>query len=111
VRIPHQDAERHRQRSPRYRARKRLGITREAVWIQHSPDGDAAVVHLEAHDLSRALTGMGTSEDPFDRWLRQLGVEIHGVDRKAGFPPVEQILDFHSQRDPQAQVGESAKSP
>lgn len=63
---------------------------------QHSPDGDVAVVHLEADDLSRALTGMGTSEDPFDRWLRQLGLEIHGVDLKAGFPPIEQVLDFHS---------------
>jgi hypothetical protein len=77
-------------------SRKRLGITREAVWIQHSPDGDVAVVHLEADDLNRALTGMGTSEDPFDRWLRQLGLEVHGIDLKAGFPPIEQVLDLHS---------------
>jgi hypothetical protein len=39
---------------------------------------------------------MGTSEDPFDRWFRQPGLEIHGVDLKAGFPPIEQVLDFHS---------------
>jgi hypothetical protein len=72
------------------------GLTREAVRIQHSPDGDVAVVHLKADDLNRALTGMGTSENPFDRWLRQLGLEVHGVDLKAGFPPIEQVLDFHS---------------
>jgi hypothetical protein len=58
------------------------------------PDGDVAVVHLEADDLNRALAGMGTSENPFDRWLRQLGLEVHGVDLKAGFPPLEQVLDF-----------------
>lgn len=87
----------HGDRRTAYEAsRKRLGITREAVWIQHSPDGDVAIVHLEADDLNRALTGMGTSENPFDRWLRQHGVEVHGVDLKAGFPPVEQVLDFHS---------------
>jgi hypothetical protein len=77
-------------------SRKRLGITSEAVWIQQSPNGDVAVVHLEADDLNRALTGMSTSEDPFDRWLREHSLEVHGVDLKAGFPPLEQVLDFSS---------------
>jgi hypothetical protein len=36
-------------------SRKRLGITREAVWIQQLPSGDIAIVHLEADDLNRAL--------------------------------------------------------
>ena len=77
-------------------SRKRLGITREAVWIQQLPSGDIAIVHLEADDRNRALTGITTSEDPFDRWLRDHSLEVHGVDLKAGFPPFEQVLDFHS---------------
>jgi hypothetical protein len=87
----------HGDRRTAYEAsRKRLGITSEAVWIQHSPDGDVAVVHLEADDLNRALTGVSTSEDPFDRWLREHSLDVHGVDLKAGFPPLEQVLDFRS---------------
>ncbi|MCC2626398.1 MAG: hypothetical protein K0S14_48 [Thermomicrobiales bacterium] len=77
-------------------SRKRLGITREAVWIQQLPSGDIAIVHLEADDLNRALTGITTSEDPFDRWLREHSLEVHGVDLKAGLPPLEQVLDFRS---------------
>ena len=38
---------------------QRLGITREAVWIQHSPDGDVAVVHLEADDLKPSINRHG----------------------------------------------------
>ena len=77
-------------------SRRRLGITREAVWIQQLPSGDIAIVHLEADDLNRALTGITTSEDHFDRWLREHSLEVHGVDLKAGLPPLEQVLDFRS---------------
>jgi hypothetical protein len=35
-------------------SRKRLGITREAAWHQETPNGTAAVVHLEADDLGTA---------------------------------------------------------
>lgn len=79
-------------------SRKRLGITREAVWIQPTPDGDIAVVYLEADDLQQAFTGMGASDDPFDGWFREHCLDVHGIDLKAGFPPPEQVLDFGSQR-------------
>ena len=75
-------------------SRRRLGITREAVWIQEGPDGDRAVVHMEAEDIGNAFAGMAMSEEPFDRWFRDYVLDVHGLDIKAGFPPPEQVLDF-----------------
>lgn len=75
-------------------SRERHGVTREAVWIQPTPDGDVAVVVLEARDIGAALQGIATSEEPFDRWFRDHCRDVHGIDLEAGFPPPEQVLDY-----------------
>jgi hypothetical protein len=75
-------------------SRERHGISREAVWIQPTPAGDMAVVYLEADDLQAAFAGLGSSQEPFDRWFRETISEIHGIDLAQGFPPPEQILDY-----------------
>ena len=77
-------------------SRSRLGITREAIFIQNTPNGDVAVVYWEAHDVEAALKGMATSDDPFDRWFRDHVREVHGIDVEEGFPPPEQVLDFRT---------------
>jgi hypothetical protein len=83
------------ERSASHRAaRARLGITREAVWIQPTPAGDVAVVYLEADDLPSALEGMATSDEPFDRWFREHVREVHGLDLERGMTPPEQVLDY-----------------
>lgn len=75
-------------------SRRRLGITREAVWLQPTPSGDVAVVLLEASDLAAALGGLATSEEPFDVWFRQHLAAVHGFDLAEGMPLPEQVLDF-----------------
>jgi hypothetical protein len=75
-------------------ARRRAGITREAVWIQSTPDGDVAVVYMEADDLAAAFKTIGTSDEPFDSWFRDHIRDVHGVALEEGFPPPEQVLDF-----------------
>jgi hypothetical protein len=77
-------------------SRRRLGITREAVFIQPTPNGDVAIVYWEADDLEAALKGMATSEDGFDRWFRDHVREVHGLNVEDGFPPPEQVMDFRS---------------
>jgi hypothetical protein len=77
-------------------SRKRLGITREAVFIQSTPDGDVAVVYWEADDVEAALKGMATSDQPFDRWFRDHVREVHGLIVEDGFPPPEQIMDYRA---------------
>jgi hypothetical protein len=81
------------------RARRRLGISREAVFIQPTPDGDVAVVYMESDDLDTALKGVATSDDAFDVWFREHVKDVHGVDLAAGFPPPEQIMDFSAGAD------------
>jgi hypothetical protein len=77
-------------------SRKRLGITREGVWIQPTPDADVVVVVLEAADLQAALAGVSSSPEPFDVWFRDHCRTVHGVDLEAGFPPPELVLDYHA---------------
>jgi hypothetical protein len=77
-------------------SRLRHGISREAVWIQHTPAGDIALVYLEADDLAEAFSGVATSDEPFDRWFREHVRDVHGIALEDGLTPSEQILDFHS---------------
>ena len=78
-------------------ARRRAGITREAVWIQATPNGDVVVVYTEADDLDSAFKTIATSDDPFDRWFRDHVRQVHGVALEEGFAPPERILDFRSE--------------
>ena len=77
-------------------SRKRLGITREAVYIQPTPNGDVAVVYWEADEIETALKGIGTSDDPFDAWFRDHLQEVHGIKAEEGFPPPEQVMDYRA---------------
>jgi hypothetical protein len=75
-------------------SRKRLGITREAVWHQETPNGTVAVVYLEADDVGAAMQGIGTSQEPFDVWFRERIQEIHGIDLAEPAPPPQQVADI-----------------
>jgi hypothetical protein len=78
--------------------RRRAAIIREAVWIQPAPGGDAAVVYLEADDLATALTILGTSAEPFDRWFRDHARQVHGIAWEEEFTAPELVLDFDTSR-------------
>ena len=85
----------HGDRRPDYEAsRKNLGITSESVWLQTTPTGTVAVVHLVADDLQAAFTGLATSDAQFDHWFRAHCLEVHGLDLREAFPPPEQILSY-----------------
>jgi hypothetical protein len=75
-------------------ARKRIGITREAVWHQETPNGTVAVVYLEADDIGAAMQGIASSQEPFDVWFRERMKEIHGIDLGEPASPPEQIADL-----------------
>jgi hypothetical protein len=78
-------------------ARRRAGITREAVFIQTGPGGDVAVVYLESDDLAKAMEIIATSDEPFDRWFRDQVRDAHGISLEDGFPPPELVLDFRTE--------------
>ncbi len=75
-------------------ARRRAGITREAVWIQSTPAGDVAVVYMEADDVAARVQ----SHRHFGRAVRPLVPghirDVHGIALEDGFSPPEPVLDF-----------------
>ena len=79
-------------------SRKRLGVTREVAYLQQTPQGDLAVVYIEARDISRVFEGFGRSQEPFDIWFRQQAKEIHGLDLSQPLPgPLpEAIVDWRA---------------
>jgi hypothetical protein len=83
-------------RADHHASRERAGITREAVWIQSTPEGDVAVVVIESPDVEAAMGALATSDDPFDVWFREHIREVHGIDITEDSPPPEQVLDYHA---------------
>ena len=82
------------QKAAHQSSRERHGIAREAVWLQQTPGGDLAVVYLEADDLQAAFAGIGSSQEPFDTWFREVVRDVHGIDLAEGFAPPQQMLDY-----------------
>lgn len=67
-------------------SRKRAGITREAAFLQQTPQGDMVVVYIEAQDVQRAIVAPGMSQEPFDVWFLEQTKEIHGFDPSQPLP-------------------------
>lgn len=65
-------------------SRRRLGITGEVLRIDPRPDQDHVIVHFETADPERTRKRWTESEHPFDQWLREQILDIHGEDPWAG---------------------------
>ena len=75
-----------------YRA---AGISREQVWVEHTPQGSLAVVSLEVKDAGSALKALGSSTDPWAVKLREFLKTAHGLDFSKPAPLNEQVVDWH----------------
>lgn len=82
-------------RSDYQASRRRLGITIERSYLQHTPQGALAIVYIEADHPEQALERIAASQDPFDIWFKQQLHEIHGVDfnQPPPGPPPQLIFD------------------
>ena len=67
-------------------SRKRLGETREVAYLQHTPQGDMAVIYTEAQDVQRFLEGQAMPQEPYEVWFLEQAKEIHGIDFSQPFP-------------------------
>ena len=61
-------------------SRRRLGVTRELAFHQPTPQGDLAIIVIEAEDPQRFAQGFAASDQPFDRWQTERVRELHGID-------------------------------
>ena len=77
-------------------SRRRLGITKELIWLAQTPHGDLAVVYMEAPDPERVLAQLSASDHPFDSWLRKQWRELHGLDlaQPPSGPANELVLEW-----------------
>jgi hypothetical protein len=77
---------------PRYAeyesSRKRFGLTSQTTFLQKTPMGDFAVIHLTGPDVHASFHAMSTSRDDWDVKWRDLTLDLHGVDFAKG----EQVL-------------------
>ena len=74
-------------------SRKRIGLAKEQVWLQHTPNGDVVVVYWEAADIGKVFQGLMTSQQPFDKWFREkVLTEVHGMNPSAPPPPMNEVF-------------------
>ena len=86
---------------PRYAeyesSRKRFGLTSQTTFLQRTPMGDFAVIHLTGADVRASFHAMQTSQDPWDVKWRQMTSDLHGFDFSTGKrvePEVEPAFSF-----------------
>ena len=61
-------------------SRAALGIKQEIVSLQQTPDGDLAVVYIEADDPDTVIARMFASDSDFDKWFSEtVLVGLHGM--------------------------------
>jgi len=75
---------------------RRLGIPKEAWFLQSTPQGDLALIYLEAREPEKSLGEFMASQDRFDRWFKDEVKEITGVDlnQPPAGPLPEQIISY-----------------
>ena len=72
------------------------GISREQVWIQHTPQGDLAVVSFEAKDPAKAFESLVKSQHPWAVKFRDHLGKAHGIDFSQPIPVNEQMANWQA---------------
>lgn len=76
-------------------SRRRQGVTRELVTLNHTPMGDFICVYVEGDDPVEGNRRFAESRDEFDVWFKDSCKEIFPpeVDFNEPVPPVTQLFD------------------
>jgi hypothetical protein len=73
---------------PRYAeyesSRKRYGLTSQTTFLQRTPMGDFALIHMTGADVRASFHAMSTSQDPWDVKWRAMTQDLHGLDFAKG---------------------------
>jgi len=59
---------------------RKLGLKTQRAYLQHTPQGDQAIIYMEGNDLRRTFHELQMSQDPFALRLRQRTQDLFGVD-------------------------------
>lgn len=58
----------------------RLGLNLRQIWLNDTPGGAVVVLNLDVADQEAALAQVADATQPFDRWLRDQVLALHGLD-------------------------------
>src|SRR3990170_1714017 len=72
------------------------GVSREQVWIQHTPMGDFAVSSFETDDPGKTFKVLTNSNDPWAAKFRDLLSKAHGIDFSQPMPLNELVADWQA---------------
>ena len=60
---------------------RRAGLRTQRAYLQHTSQGDQAIIYLEGDDLQRTFQHLRTAQDQFTVWVRQRTKDLFdGVD-------------------------------
>jgi hypothetical protein len=88
-------------RRAEYDARnKRMGVERQGVWLQQTPQGPMEILVVETADPERFFALLATSQDPFDVEFRAFLLDVYGLDLTKPLPaPLpERLIDWSATR-------------
>jgi hypothetical protein len=76
--------------------RRRLGVVRQGVWVQQTPQGPMELLFIETEDPARFFEVLATSQEPFDVEFRAFILDVYGHDLSQPMPgPLpEQVQDW-----------------
>jgi hypothetical protein len=75
-------------------SRRRLAVTREAIWISESAEAATACLSVEGDDPERFTRWLVQSDLPYDRWFAERARQVWPLDGFA--PPRETVALFES---------------
>ena len=85
-----------RRKQEHTQSRLRLGVTRESVWLQQTPQGSFGILLLEGEDALESNRKFAASKEPYDVWFKEQLVPITGIDWSQPVPPVESMLEWRA---------------
>jgi hypothetical protein len=81
-------------------SRRRLGVTAERGFLQHTANGDLTVVVFDVIDPARMVAGTASSTEPLDADFRQYLLDVFGLDltQAPTAQPSEQVFDWCAEK-------------
>ncbi len=77
-------------------SRKRFGLTSQTTFLQKTPMGDFALIHLTGPDVHASFHAMSSSKDTWDVQWRELTLNLHGMDFAQGNRVLPKVVRTYS---------------
>jgi hypothetical protein len=73
-----------------------MGVTREYVALQQTPNGDVIVAYLEGDDPDKGMERMMASDSEYARWIASEVMPLMGTDTDHNLPSAQVLADWRA---------------